>query len=259
MEQVLDGLAFAHSKGVVHRDIKPGNVRVLPNGQIKLMDFGLARGAQDAAASGVVMGTPYYMAPEQAQGERRRRAPTSSRSARCSTSCCAAASPFTGPTIPAVLFAVAHRDPEPLGKLVPELRPGVVAIGDASAREAAGGALRERGRDAARAARGLSGRRGHGGGGRLRVRRPDAGPRPRPRPVGARATPARAPRGARGDRAVPRRPRAAADGGRLGGRLPRRPSARQRRDPGAGPAPLQARSARPRSATCSTTRSTSSA
>ena len=70
MEQILDGLAFAHAKGVVHRDLKPGNVHVLPNGQIKIMDFGLARRAQDGAATGVIMGTPYYMAPEQAQGER---------------------------------------------------------------------------------------------------------------------------------------------------------------------------------------------
>ena len=45
MEQILDGLAFAHSKGVMHRDLKPGNVHVLPNGQIKIMDFGLARRA----------------------------------------------------------------------------------------------------------------------------------------------------------------------------------------------------------------------
>ena len=64
MEQILDGLAFAHAKGVVHRDLKPGNVHVLPNGEVKIMDFGLARRTQDGAATGVIMGTPYYMAPE---------------------------------------------------------------------------------------------------------------------------------------------------------------------------------------------------
>ena len=128
MEQILDGLAFAHLKGVMHRDLKPGNVHVLPNGQIKIMDFGLARRAQDAAASGVVMGTPYYMAPEQAQGER-----ATARSDIFSLGAMfyemlAGRRPFTGATIPAVLFSVVHRDPEPLGKVVPDLATGIVAM-----------------------------------------------------------------------------------------------------------------------------------
>jgi hypothetical protein len=128
MEQILDGLAFAHAKGVMHRDLKPGNVHVLPNGQIKIMDFGLARRMQDTGASGVVMGTPYYMAPEQAQGER-----ATARSDIFSLGAMfyemlAGRRPFTGATIPAVLFSVVHRDPEPLGKLLPELPTGIVAM-----------------------------------------------------------------------------------------------------------------------------------
>lgn len=128
MEQIVDGLAFAHAKGVWHRDLKPGNVHVLPNGQIKIMDFGLARRAQDAAASGVVMGTPYYMAPEQAAGER-----ATARSDIFSLGAMfyemlAGRRPFTGATIPAVLFSVVHRDPEPLGRVVPELSTGIVAM-----------------------------------------------------------------------------------------------------------------------------------
>jgi len=128
MEQILDGLAFAHAKGVMHRDLKPGNVHVLPNGQVKIMDFGLARRAQDAGASGVVMGTPYYMAPEQAAGER-----ATARSDIFSLGAMfyemiAGRRPFTGATIPAVLFAVVHREPEPLGKLVPALPTAIVAM-----------------------------------------------------------------------------------------------------------------------------------
>jgi predicted Ser/Thr protein kinase len=128
MEQILDGLAFAHAKGVMHRDLKPGNVHVLPNGQIKIMDFGLARRLQDAAASGAVMGTPYYMAPEQAQGDR-----ATARSDIFSLGAMfyemlAGRRPFTGSTIPKVLLAVVQRDPEPLGKLVPDLPTGIVAM-----------------------------------------------------------------------------------------------------------------------------------
>jgi serine/threonine-protein kinase len=125
MEQILDGLAFAHAGGVVHRDLKPGNVHVLPNGQIKVMDFGLARRTEDAASTGVIRGTPYYMAPEQARGER-----ATARSDIFSLGAMfyemlSGHRPFTGPTIPAVLFAVAHREPPPLGERVPDLPPGL--------------------------------------------------------------------------------------------------------------------------------------
>jgi serine/threonine protein kinase len=125
MEQILDGLAFAHAKGVVHRDLKPGNVHVLPNGQVKILDFGLARRAEDGAATGVVMGTPYYMAPEQAQGGR-----ATARSDIFSLGAMfyemlSGKRPFAGPAIPAVLFAVVHREPEALS---PDLPPGLAAV-----------------------------------------------------------------------------------------------------------------------------------
>jgi len=71
MEQVCDGLAYAHDKQIVHRDLKPGNIHVQPSGQIKIMDFGLARlGASEMTATGTVMGTPNYMSPEQVRGEK---------------------------------------------------------------------------------------------------------------------------------------------------------------------------------------------
>ena len=71
MEQICEGLAFAHSMEVVHRDLKPGNVHIQPSGQVKIMDFGLARlGASEMTRTGVVMGTPHYMSPEQVRGEK---------------------------------------------------------------------------------------------------------------------------------------------------------------------------------------------
>jgi serine/threonine-protein kinase len=64
--EVLAGLHFAHQRGVIHRDVKPSNVRVAPDGRVKIMDFGIARLQKaDATGSGAIVGTPTYMAPEQ--------------------------------------------------------------------------------------------------------------------------------------------------------------------------------------------------
>lgn len=65
-------LEAAHARGIVHRDVKPSNVMVLPDGSVKLTDFGVASVTDDPAitATGQVLGSPSYMAPEQAQGER---------------------------------------------------------------------------------------------------------------------------------------------------------------------------------------------
>lgn len=71
VKQVCDGLAYAHSKGVVHRDIKPDNIQILPNGSIKITDFGIARIMEEPTltADGQVFGTPSYMSPEQIAGK----------------------------------------------------------------------------------------------------------------------------------------------------------------------------------------------
>lgn len=69
MEQVCEGVAFAHAKDVVHRDLKPANIHVQPNGSVKIMDFGLARiGTSDITVTGASLGTPNYMSPEQVRG-----------------------------------------------------------------------------------------------------------------------------------------------------------------------------------------------
>lgn len=68
--QVLKALSFAHEKGIVHRDVKPPNILLLPNEQVKLTDFGIARmPASNLTQIGTAIGTPYYMSPEQAQGD----------------------------------------------------------------------------------------------------------------------------------------------------------------------------------------------
>jgi predicted Ser/Thr protein kinase len=68
--QVLRGLAFAHDHGVVHRDVKPSNVRILDDGSVKLVDFGIAKlGATSVTKSGMMVGTVHYMSPEQIRGQ----------------------------------------------------------------------------------------------------------------------------------------------------------------------------------------------
>ena len=68
---VADALDYAHSQDVVHRDIKPANIMKLNDGRIKVTDFGIARiTSQSKTATGTVMGTPSYMAPEQLAGKK---------------------------------------------------------------------------------------------------------------------------------------------------------------------------------------------
>lgn len=65
LDDLCHALSYAHENGVLHRDVKPSNVQILPNGHAKLMDFGIARAAAGKlTATGSVMGTPEYMAPE---------------------------------------------------------------------------------------------------------------------------------------------------------------------------------------------------
>ena len=64
VQQVLQGLDFLHSQGVIHRDIKGGNILTTKDGIVKLADFGVATKLTDSEKSNSVVGTPYWMAPE---------------------------------------------------------------------------------------------------------------------------------------------------------------------------------------------------
>ncbi|HEX4943040.1 MAG TPA: serine/threonine-protein kinase [Usitatibacteraceae bacterium] len=69
--QVAEALSAAHERGVIHRDVKPGNIMVLSDGRVKIMDFGIARLREPAVktATGMMLGSPRYMAPEQVSGQ----------------------------------------------------------------------------------------------------------------------------------------------------------------------------------------------
>jgi serine/threonine protein kinase len=71
--QTLSAFQYAHEKGVVHRDIKPSNIYVLPNGHVKILDFGIAKlfgQGNEMTQTGTQMGTPIYMSPEQVKGDK---------------------------------------------------------------------------------------------------------------------------------------------------------------------------------------------
>jgi serine/threonine protein kinase len=113
--QTCDGLGFAHSNGIVHRDIKAANIRVLDNGQAKIMDFGIAKiTSSHFTRTGMIMGTPHYMAPEQIRGEK-----VDGRADIFSLGVVlyellTYRKPFPGDNPTTVLFKIIHEVPDPL-------------------------------------------------------------------------------------------------------------------------------------------------
>ena len=129
MEQILDGLAFAHAKEVVHRDLKPGNIHIQPNGQIKIMDFGLARlGSSEMTQAGVVMGTPNYMSPEQVLGEKVDVRSDVFAMGAVFYELVTSHKPFEAESMHGVLFQVVHKEPQQIRKWAPDLPPVLVQI-----------------------------------------------------------------------------------------------------------------------------------
>ncbi|MEM1204012.1 MAG: serine/threonine-protein kinase [Acidobacteriota bacterium] len=120
--QVAQGLAYAHSQGVIHRDVKPANLRLLPDGKVKIVDFGIARLANQESQltqKGVTMGTASYMPPEQVRGgEVDARADLFSFGV-VAYELLAGERPFRGKTISALVYQILYKTPRPLGELWP--------------------------------------------------------------------------------------------------------------------------------------------
>jgi len=129
MEQICEGLAFAHARDIVHRDLKPANIHVLPGDKVKIMDFGLARMAgSDMTSTGTVMGTPHYMSPEQVRGQK-----ADARSDVFALGCIcyellSGRKPFDAESMHGVLFKVMQEEPAPLAEVAPGLPPVLVEL-----------------------------------------------------------------------------------------------------------------------------------
>ena len=130
--KIAEALGYAHSKGVVHRDVKPGNILVRSDGKPKITDFGIAR-IEDTAEhlrtqAGEVLGTPAYMAPEQVLSE-----PVDGRSDIFSLGIilyelCAGERPFRGDSLGAVFQAITQATPVPLSERNPEIPAALAEV-----------------------------------------------------------------------------------------------------------------------------------
>lgn len=119
--QSARALAAAHAQGLVHRDVKPGNIMITPDDRVKITDFGIARLADQVplTATGQVMGTAQYLAPEQATGQQATPSSDMYSLGVIGYECLAGKRPFTGESQIAIALAQVNDPPPPLPKDVP--------------------------------------------------------------------------------------------------------------------------------------------
>ena len=131
LRQIASGLEFAHSRGVVHRDVKPANIHVLKRGSVKILDFGIARLMNEdlgLTKTGTTVGTAAYLAPEQVQGEEIDQRTDIFSFGVVAYELLSTQKPFRGETFTSVIYKILSTDPEPLRDRVPECPKNVAAV-----------------------------------------------------------------------------------------------------------------------------------
>jgi tetratricopeptide (TPR) repeat protein len=129
LEELAAGLEYAHNKGVVHRDVKPANVMVDREGILRILDFGIARVTDSGLTqTGMIMGTPNYMSPEQVEGKSSDRRSDIFSSGLVMYELLSYHQAFPGDTMHQVMNAIVRHAPVPLRTLAPDLDPALETI-----------------------------------------------------------------------------------------------------------------------------------
>lgn len=126
--QICKGLDYAHSHGIVHRDVKPANIMITANGTVKIMDFGIAKAGGSMTSTGQVLGTPNYMSPEQVKGR-----PLDGRSDLFSFGVIlyemlTGEKPFVGQNVTTIIYKIVNENPIAPRDLDVTVHPGLSAI-----------------------------------------------------------------------------------------------------------------------------------
>jgi serine/threonine-protein kinase len=127
--QVAEGLDCAHRKGIVHRDVKPGNILIDASGRPKIVDFGIARiSSSNLTQTSAVMGTPFYMSPEQVAGKKVDQRADVFALGAIFYEILALEKPFGGDTLTTVIYKIMNETPRPLPQIVPGVPEALDAI-----------------------------------------------------------------------------------------------------------------------------------
>ncbi len=128
--QICQGLQKAHQAGIIHRDIKPGNIMIDREGQVKILDFGLAKllGDTGLTQKSMIMGTPHYMSPEQTKGETLDYRTDIFSLGVVLYELLTQKLPFQGDSGPAVSYAIVHKNAQPISDYTSETSPGLEKI-----------------------------------------------------------------------------------------------------------------------------------
>jgi hypothetical protein len=127
---IAEGLGYAHAASIIHRDVKPANVRILEDGTVKVMDFGIAKSLQtesNLTQTGITLGTSAYLAPEQIRGEAIDRRTDVFAMGVLSYELLCFRKPFRGEHLSTILYKILNETPEPIETLAPDAPPALIA------------------------------------------------------------------------------------------------------------------------------------